>query len=105
MKTPDKEMYAQSKSRAKEINIDLNNLEHTLSRAESELFSVACQVPNETHESVPIGDESEAVTLEIINPHLRDPLQRQAYLIDLLEKSDSLRALKLKQENGIWPSR
>ncbi|KAI0688133.1 hypothetical protein BC835DRAFT_1408169 [Cytidiella melzeri] len=76
---------------AKALKAEISGLETTLAEVDTELFSLALAVPNDTHPDVPIGPESAAVTLSEHGPapvpssSSRDHVSigRQLGLIDL----------------------
>ncbi|KAI9339569.1 hypothetical protein BDR26DRAFT_803048 [Obelidium mucronatum] len=93
-------------AQAREVKADIAQKEQALGVLAAELYDAARLLPNDTCPSVPIGDESKAITLETVNSHILDRTQQptpanHVDLCTLHDSADFLRASKVAG-NGFY---
>ncbi|XP_072919966.1 serine--tRNA ligase, mitochondrial isoform X2 [Hemitrygon akajei] len=91
--------FSRLRRRGKEIRSELNRLYHQESELDERFFLKALKLPNWTHPSVPVGDESQAVVVEVVGDKPEFDFEPKGHL-QIGEELDIIRQRRLSHVSG-----
>ncbi|XP_078462441.1 serine--tRNA ligase, mitochondrial [Lampetra planeri] len=91
--------YQRLRTEGREIRVKLNVLYDRMTELDEKFYLKALQLPNRTHPSVPVGDESQARVLETVGQKPEFDFKPRVHL-DIGEKLDIIRQKHLSHVSG-----
>ncbi|XP_051900365.1 serine--tRNA ligase, mitochondrial isoform X1 [Pristis pectinata] len=91
--------FSRLRNRGKEIRLELNVLYHQENQLDEHFYLKALKLPNWTHPSVPIGDESQAVVVEMVGEKPEFDFEPKGHL-QIGEELDIIRQRRLSHVSG-----
>ncbi|XP_059841127.1 serine--tRNA ligase, mitochondrial [Hypanus sabinus] len=91
--------FSRLRRRGREIRSELNRLYHQESELDERFFLKALKLPNWTHPSVPVGDESQAVVVEVVGDKPEFDFEPKGHL-QIGEELDIIRQRRLSHVSG-----
>ncbi|XP_069763868.1 serine--tRNA ligase, mitochondrial [Narcine bancroftii] len=91
--------FSRLRKRGKEIRVELNVLYEQENQLDEHFYLKALKLPNWTHPSVPIGDESQAVVVEVVGEKPEFDFKPKGHL-EIGEELDIIRQRRLSHVSG-----